>query len=134
HPHLAGFTVKEWMLNQPAFVKPLKDVRMRLKRIERVTKRLPPRVPGKILAKNHTAAAPGFVGKTADLQDQIAVSLAEIREFHPVMNLQAWQHRVVRQRSRIHDPRIRKHVAQSLPMIAAKFPPPEVAQRLHPEN
>src|ERR1051326_710778 len=87
-----------------------------------------------ICAERDTAAAPAERRESAHFQKKIAIFLTESRCFAPVMNLQAWYDRVLRQRRWIKQPRVRNHFLQLNKIFLAQLASPKLAQWMHPKK
>src|SRR3569623_1386981 len=60
--------------------------------------------------------------------------LAEVSRFAPVVNFEPWNDGVLRQRRRIEQPGVRNNPLQLHKIFVAELTPPELLQRLEPEQ
>ena len=88
----------------------------------------------KIGAERDAPAAPAKRRKSAHFQKKIAIFLAELRGFAPIMNFQAWYNCMLRQGRWIEQPRVGDYFLQLAEIFLAEFASPKLAQRLHPKK
>src|SRR4030095_8990464 len=92
------------MFEETAFMEALQNSGRRFERREGVVNSALPLSVWQIGAESNAPTTPAERGKAAYLQKKLSVFLAESGGFSPIVNLQAWDNRVLRQRCRIKQP------------------------------
>ena len=87
-----------------------------------------------IASQCDATAAPTKRREAAYFQKKIAVFLAELGRFMPIVNFKARDHGVLRQRRRIEQPGVGDYLLKLDEIFFAKLAPPKFAQRLHPKK
>jgi len=121
-------------LHHPGMMELLQNPRPHLPVAQRVVHRPCPVLLRQILADFHTTGSPGQFGEPADLQDQLALALAELLQFLPTLDLQPRVNPRRGQRPRIHQPSPRNHFLQRHEMFFTQLPNPKVGQRTQPKK
>src|SRR5438105_2111522 len=84
--HLGCGRIVVWLFDEAAFVKALENVRMVIEGADRLFHGGLPIVMREIGPERDASAAPAELGEATDLQDQIALFLAEARKLAPILN------------------------------------------------
>src|SRR6266480_2715156 len=92
------------MFEEMALMKALQDRGRRFECRERMVDPALPLSVWQISAERNPAAAPAEWRKSANFQKKFSIFLAEPGGFSPIVNLQAWNNRVLRQWCRIKQP------------------------------
>src|SRR5436190_3002588 len=89
---------------------------------------------GQIASECDAAAAPAERRKSAHFQQKVAIFLAKLRGLAPIVDLQARNNRVLRQRGWIKQPRVGNDVLELNEIFFAQFASPKFAQWLKPKK
>src|SRR6266536_5154934 len=122
------------VLKQAALMKSLHYRWGRLERCERVLDPLLPFSVRKIASECNAAAAPAERRKSAHFQQKVPIFLTELGGFAPIVNLQSGNHRVLRQRRWVQQPRVGDHFLQLDKIFVAQFASPKFSKRLKPKK